>query len=148
MTAILWLVLVASVSADIYSCGGFVKSSVPIDYSKVQVKLLTPEGHLKHEEECNPRNGYYMIPVYNKGQYSLKVSAPEGWYFEPETVDFKLDGVNDPCTKNEDINFSLTGKYEVSTGADSSVCISHGKAVVEVCIFFPMSSVLLGWMVR
>ncbi|KAK6026819.1 hypothetical protein OSTOST_07199 [Ostertagia ostertagi] len=179
MAAFLWLALVASVSADIYSCGGFVKSSVPIDYSKIQVKLLTPEGHLKHEEECNPRNGYYMIPVYNKGQYSLKVSAPEGWYFEPETVDFKLDGVNDPCTKNEDINFSLTGfsisgvvnggtgsgpaglsltlkqngkvvdtattveggkysfkavagKYEVSTGADSSVCISHGKALVEV----------------
>ncbi|KIH56312.1 hypothetical protein ANCDUO_13507, partial [Ancylostoma duodenale] len=97
---------------------------------------------------------------------------------EPETVDFKLDGVNDPCSKNEDINFFLTGfsihgvvdggsgsgpaglsltlkqdgkiidtattteggkywfkavagKYEVSTGADSSVCISHGKAVVE-----------------
>ncbi|XGW13667.1 hypothetical protein V3C99_000189 [Haemonchus contortus] len=179
MAAILWFALAAGVSADIYSCGGFVKSSVPIDYSKIQVKLLTPEGHLKHEEECNPKNGYYMIPIYNKGQYSLKVSAPEGWYFEPETVDFKLDGVNDPCTKNEDINFSLTGfsisgivnggtgtgpaglsltlkqngkvvdtattveggkysfkavagKYEVSTGADSSVCISHGKALVEV----------------
>lgn len=28
---------------------------------------------------------------------------------EPETVDFKLDGVNDPCSKNEDINFVLTG---------------------------------------
>ncbi|KAK5973547.1 hypothetical protein GCK32_002058 [Trichostrongylus colubriformis] len=179
MTAVLWFALVASVSADIYSCGGFVKSSVPIDYSKIRVKLLTPEGHLKHEEECNPQNGYYMIPVYNKGQYSLKVSAPEGWYFEPEAVDFKLDGVNDPCTKNEDVNFSLTGfsisgvvsggsgsgptglsltlkqngkivdtaktvdggkysfkavagKYEVSTGADSSVCIGHGKALVEV----------------
>ena len=26
----------------------------------------------------------------------------------------------------------FAGKYEVSTGADSSVCISHGKAVVEV----------------
>ncbi|KAK6745442.1 hypothetical protein RB195_011895 [Necator americanus] len=165
--------------ADIYSCGGFVKSNVPIDYSKIQVKLLTPEGHLKHEEECNPQNGYYMIPIYNKGRYSLKVSAPEGWYFEPETFDFKLDGFNDPCSKNEDINFFLAGfsihgvvdggsgkgptglsltlkqdgkvidtatttengkysfravagKYEVSTGADSSVCISHGKAIVEV----------------
>ncbi|VDP04826.1 unnamed protein product [Heligmosomoides polygyrus] len=132
MKAILCFALLATATADIYSCGGFVKSSVPIDYSKIQVKtefseqihskarvvlvpvlfkvkLLTPEGHLKHEEECNPQNGYYMIPVYNKGQYSLKVAAPEGWFFEPETVDFKLDGVNDPCTKNEDINFSLTG---------------------------------------
>ncbi|WKY03099.1 hypothetical protein Q1695_016417 [Nippostrongylus brasiliensis] len=179
MKVVLLLTLFACASASIYSCGGFVKSSVPIDFSQIQVKLLTPEGHLKHEEECNPQNGYYMIPVYNKGLYSLKVSAPEGWYFEPESVDFKLDGVNDPCTKNEDINFSLkgfsisgivnggsgsgpaglsltlkqdgkvvdkattteggkysfravAGKYEVSTGADSSVCISHGKAVVEV----------------
>ncbi|VDL74561.1 unnamed protein product [Nippostrongylus brasiliensis] len=179
MRVVVLLTLFACASASIYSCGGFVKSSVPIDFSQIQVKLLTPEGHLKHEEECNPQNGYYMIPVYNKGLYSLKVSAPEGWYFEPESVDFKLDGVNDPCTKNEDINFSLkgfsisgivnggsgsgpaglsltlkqdgkvvdkattteggrysfravAGKYEVSTGADSSVCISHGKAVVEV----------------
>lgn len=28
--------------------------------------------------------------------------------------------------------YLLSGKYEVSTGADSSVCISHGKALVEV----------------
>uniref|UniRef100_A0A0K0DL83 Nodal modulator 1 n=1 Tax=Angiostrongylus cantonensis TaxID=6313 RepID=A0A0K0DL83_ANGCA len=120
-----------------------------------------------------------MIPVYSKGQYSLKVFAPEGWYFEPEVVDFNLDGVNDPCTQNRDINFFLTGfsihgvvdgvsgsgptglslilkqdgkvidstttteggkylfkavagKYEVSTGIDSSVCIRHGKTFVEV----------------
>ncbi|KAJ1348047.1 hypothetical protein KIN20_003259 [Parelaphostrongylus tenuis] len=178
---VLWFVLLLGhISADdIYSCGGFVKSSVPIDYSRIQVKLLTPEGHLKHEEECNPQNGYYMIPVYSKGQYSLKVFAPKGWYFEPEVVDFNLDGLNDPCTQNRDINFVLTGfsihgvvdggsgsgptglslilkqdgkvvdttttteggkysfkavagKYEVSTGADSSVCIKHGKTFVEV----------------
>ncbi|VDM61033.1 unnamed protein product [Angiostrongylus costaricensis] len=139
-----------------------------------------------------------MIPVYSKGHYSLKVFAPEGWYFEPEVVDFDLDGVNDPCTQNRDINFFLTGfsihgvvgdvsgsgptglslilkqdgkvidstttteggkylfkavagltpyillfeqlyesfgasgKYEVSTGIDSSVCIRHGKTFVEV----------------
>ncbi|KJH51010.1 hypothetical protein DICVIV_02868 [Dictyocaulus viviparus] len=120
-----------------------------------------------------------MIPVYNKGHYSIKLSAPEGWYFDPEIVHLNLDGINDPCTKNQDINFLLTGfsiygvvddgsgsgpsglpltlkldgkvvdstlttdggkysfkagagMYEVSTGEDSSVCISHGKAFVEV----------------
>ncbi|CAI4230520.1 unnamed protein product [Auanema sp. JU1783] len=97
-----------SAYADIHSCGGFVRSSIGLDYSKVQVKLLTPEGHLKHEEDLNPQNGYYMIPIYNKGKYSLKVSAPEGWYFEPEKIDIDLDGSTDPCSRNEDINFSLT----------------------------------------
>ncbi|CAI5450836.1 unnamed protein product [Caenorhabditis angaria] len=168
--------LVAATTANVYSCGGFVKSSASIDFSKITVKLLTTEGHLKHEEEVNPSNGYFMIPVYSKGQYSLKVSSPAGYYFEPDTFDFKLDGVNDPCSKNEDIIFKLngfsirgvvdgagaglnlvlksssgeqidstvttdggkyemkapSGKYEVSTGAGASECISRGKANVEV----------------
>lgn len=43
---------------------------------------------MKHEEECNQQNGYYMIPIYNKGSYSLRVSAPAGWYFG--TLSFTL----------------------------------------------------------
>lgn len=88
--------LAAAAHADVFSCGGFVKSDVPIDFSKIkvwlnlsllrqlhyiQVKLLTPEGHLRHEESVNAANGYYMIPVYTKGSYSIRVSAPEGWFF-------------------------------------------------------------------
>ncbi|EPB65244.1 hypothetical protein ANCCEY_15693, partial [Ancylostoma ceylanicum] len=33
---LLWCALFAYAAADIYSCGGFVKSNVPIDYSKIQ----------------------------------------------------------------------------------------------------------------
>lgn len=51
------------------------------DLHAFQVKLLTAEGNLKYETECNPSNGYYMIPVYNKAVYSIRVFAPEGWYF-------------------------------------------------------------------
>uniref|UniRef100_A0A0R3RZA1 Nodal modulator 1 n=1 Tax=Elaeophora elaphi TaxID=1147741 RepID=A0A0R3RZA1_9BILA len=95
-------------AAEVYSCGGFVKSpGVPIDYSKIQVKLFTAEGNLKFETECNPTNGYYMIPVYNKGDYSIRLFAPDGWFFEPSTFDLKVDGKNDVCTKGEDINFVL-----------------------------------------
>ncbi|GMR42470.1 hypothetical protein PMAYCL1PPCAC_12665 [Pristionchus mayeri] len=100
--------LAAAAHADVYSCGGFVKSDVPIDFSKIKVKLLTPEGNLRHEENVNAANGYYMIPVYNKGSYSIRVSAPEGWFFEPPTFDFKLDGSTDKCSLEEDINFSLS----------------------------------------
>ncbi|VIO90592.1 conserved hypothetical protein [Brugia malayi] len=112
MDKIKWLVLisisVSTVTAEVYSCGGFVKSpDVPIDYSKIQVKLFTAEGNLKFETECSPTNGYYMIPVYNKGDYSIRLFAPDGWFFEPSTFDLKVDGKNDLCTKGEDINFVL-----------------------------------------
>ncbi|KAF8358881.1 nra-4 [Pristionchus pacificus] len=100
--------LAAAAHADVFSCGGFVKSDVPIDFSKIKVKLLTPEGHLRHEESVNAANGYYMIPVYTKGSYSIRVSAPEGWFFEPSTFDFKLDGATDKCSLEEDINFALS----------------------------------------
>ncbi|GMT19361.1 hypothetical protein PFISCL1PPCAC_10658 [Pristionchus fissidentatus] len=105
---LLLAVLAESSYADVYSCGGFVKSDVPIDFSKIKVKLLTPEGHLRHEENVNAANGYYMIPVYTKGSYSIRVSAPEGWFFEPSTFDFKLDGTTDRCSLEEDINFALS----------------------------------------
>lgn len=116
------------------------KSSIPVDYSKIRVKLLTPEGHMKHEEECNVQNGYYMIPIYNKGQYSLKVSAPEGWFFDPEIIDFKLDGLNDPCTKNEDINFvlsafSIEGVVEGGSGsAGLPLTLSHNGKIIDSTI--------------
>ncbi|VDO76974.1 unnamed protein product, partial [Onchocerca flexuosa] len=107
-----WLVLIltsiSTVKTEVYSCGGFVKSpDVPIDYSKIQVKLFTAEGNLKFETECSPTNGYYMIPVYNKGDYSIRIFAPDGWFFEPSSFDLKVDGKNDLCTKGEDINFVL-----------------------------------------
>ncbi|CAI2354984.1 unnamed protein product [Caenorhabditis sp. 36 PRJEB53466] len=161
--------------ANVYSCAGFVKSKSAINYSDLKVKLLTVEGHLKHEEEVNPSNGYFMIPVYNKGQYILKVSSPAGYFFEPDTIDIKIDGVSDACSTNQDLIFELkgfsvrgvvdgappglllvltqngekidstvtqeggkyemkapSGKYEVSTGAGTSQCISRGKTSVEV----------------
>ncbi|CAD6199350.1 unnamed protein product [Caenorhabditis auriculariae] len=113
-------VVISNVAAQVFSCGGFVKSAVPIDFSKLKVKLLTPEGHLKHEEELNPQNGYFMIPVYNKGQYSLRVASPEGYYFDPEIFSFKLDGETDPCTKNKDIIFNLKS-FSVSGVVDGAV---------------------------
>ncbi|MCP9258688.1 Collagen-binding surface protein Cna domain containing protein [Dirofilaria immitis] len=87
---------------------GFVKSpDVPIDYSEIQVRLFTTEGNLKFETECSPTNGYYMIPVYSKGDYSIRIFAPDGWFFQPSSFDLKVDGKNDLCSKGEDINFVL-----------------------------------------
>ncbi|VDN06963.1 unnamed protein product [Thelazia callipaeda] len=99
---------ILTAKAEVYSCGGFVKSpNAVIDYSRIQIKLFTAEGNLKFETDCSPTNGYYMIPVYNKGDYSIRLFAPDGWFFEPNIFDLKVDGKTDVCTKGEDINFIL-----------------------------------------
>jgi len=45
------------------------------------VKLYTKQGSLKYQTDCAPNNGYYMVPVYDKGDYVLKVEPPPGWTF-------------------------------------------------------------------
>uniref|UniRef100_A0A914VZ87 Nodal modulator 3 n=1 Tax=Plectus sambesii TaxID=2011161 RepID=A0A914VZ87_9BILA len=94
---------------NVYSCGGFVKSSIPISYEKIFVKLYTSEGNLKYETDCAPNNGYYMIPVYTKGTYSVRVIPPKGWAFEPESIELKVDGETDACSQGQDLNFEFKG---------------------------------------
>uniref|UniRef100_A0A914E9F7 Uncharacterized protein n=1 Tax=Acrobeloides nanus TaxID=290746 RepID=A0A914E9F7_9BILA len=110
---IVWLFLALNLwgfcECKVISCGGFIKSFAKIDLTKIQVKLLTTEGNLKYETECNPNNGYFMIPIYNKGVYVFKIFAPHGWIFAPESIRIDVNGIDDVCTKGEDINFSLHG---------------------------------------
>ncbi|KAG7268727.1 hypothetical protein CRUP_012871 [Coryphaenoides rupestris] len=70
-----------AVSSDdiVVACGGFVKSDVEINYSLIE------------------------------GDFVLKIEPPLGWSFEPTRVDLHVDGVNDICTREQDINFVFTG---------------------------------------
>ena len=54
------------------------------------MKLYTKQGSLKYQTDCAPNNGYYMIPVYDKGEYVLKVEPPPGWTFGKNTVHVEL----------------------------------------------------------
>ncbi|GFT64984.1 nodal modulator 2 [Nephila pilipes] len=94
---------------DIFGCGGFVKSPFNINYSRVEIKLYTKHGSLKYHTDCAPHNGYYLIPLYDKGDYVLKIEPPSGWSFEPSSVDLHVDGTTDPCSLNQDINFNFKG---------------------------------------
>ncbi|KAG7214542.1 hypothetical protein INR49_023057 [Caranx melampygus] len=121
-----------TVSSDdiVVACGGFVKSDVEINYSLIEIKLYTKQGSLKYQTDCAPINGYFMIPLYDKGDFVLKIEPPLGWSFEPTSVDLHVDGVTDICTKEEDINFVFTG-FSVS-GTVLSKGHLLGPAGVEV----------------
>ncbi|XP_048489214.1 nodal modulator 1 [Plutella xylostella] len=94
---------------DILGCGGFVKSHANLDFSKIEIGLYTKDGALKERTECAPTNGYYFLPLYEKGEYVLKVHPPAGWSFEPSQVELLVDGETDRCSSGQDINFTFNG---------------------------------------
>ncbi|XP_015215763.2 BOS complex subunit NOMO1 [Lepisosteus oculatus] len=121
---------VARAEDIVVGCGGFVKSDVEINYSLIEIKLYTKQGSLKYQTDCAPINGYFMIPLYDKGDFVLKIEPPVGWSFEPNSVELHVDGVTDICTKGEDINFVFTG-FSVS-GMVLSKGQQSGPAAVQV----------------
>ncbi|KAH8331796.1 hypothetical protein KR074_012191 [Drosophila pseudoananassae] len=106
---------------EVVGCGGFIKSHAEIDFSKVEIKLLTKQGSLKDKTDCSPSNGYYFLPIYDKGDYLLSISPPPGWSFEPEQVELNFDGKTDVCSQGRDVNFvfkgfGITGQVALATG--------------------------------
>lgn len=117
-----WCFLVESrftTANEVFGCGGFIKNAnSDLDFSKVEVGLYNSQGSLKIKTDCSPSNGYYFIPLYDKGDYVLKVIPPPGWSFEPEQVPIKFDGTTDVCSQGKDVNFifkgfGITGKVEI-----------------------------------
>ncbi|KAJ4850945.1 hypothetical protein Tsubulata_030371 [Turnera subulata] len=115
------LLLISSISAasadSINGCGGFVEASsslvksrkasdTKLDYSHITVELQTVDGLVKERTQCAP-NGYYFIPVYDKGSFVVKINGPDGWSWDPEKVNVVVD--DNGCNRNEDINFRFTG---------------------------------------
>ncbi|KAK3160680.1 hypothetical protein QOZ80_1BG0062920 [Eleusine coracana subsp. coracana] len=107
----------AAASDEIHGCGGFVEagsglaksrkaSDSKLDYSHITVELCTVDGLVKESTQCAP-NGYYFIPVYDKGSFMVRVKGPKGWSWKPETVPVVID--QNGCNGNEDINFQFTG---------------------------------------
>lgn len=132
--AYLCIALTSVNSDEVQGCGGYVKSDVEINFSQVGIKLYTAQGSLKYETECAPNDGYYFMPVYDQGQYVIKVAPPSGWSVEPSKVAVTLDGQNDPCSRKEDINFHFKGFAvlgKVSSAASSNI---DGPAGVSVML--------------
>jgi hypothetical protein len=50
------------------------------------------------------------LPVYDKGEYLLKLEPPRGWSFEPTEVVLNIDdSKTDFCSQGKDINFIFKG---------------------------------------
>ncbi|KFK35418.1 hypothetical protein AALP_AA5G281800 [Arabis alpina] len=151
---------VYAVSADsIKGCGGFVEASSSLvrsrkgadgklDYSHITVELQTVDGLVKDSTQCAP-NGYYFIPVYDKGSFTLKINGPEGWSWSPDKVPVVVD--DSSCNNNEDINFrftgfTLSGKVLGAVGGESCTIKNGGPADVNVELLSsdeePIASVL------
>ncbi|XP_065096075.1 BOS complex subunit NOMO1 [Paramisgurnus dabryanus] len=126
------VVFVCGADEILVACGGFVKSDVDINFSLIEIKLYTKQGSLKYQTDCAPINGYFMIPLYDKGDFVLKIEPPSGWSFEPTAVDLHIDGINDICTKEQDINFLFTGFSVLGTVLSKGHLL--GPAGVEISL--------------
>ncbi|KAG7635346.1 unnamed protein product [Arabidopsis thaliana] len=137
---------VYGVSADsIKGCGGFVEASSSLvrsrkgsdgklDFSHITVELQTVDGLVKDSTQCAP-NGYYFIPVYDKGSFILKINGPDGWSWNPDKVTVVVD--DSSCNNNDDINFhftgfTLSGKVLGAVGGESCLIKNGGPADVNV----------------
>lgn len=77
---------------------------------------------MKDTTDCSPSNGYYFLPVYDRGDYVLRIAPPPGWSFEPEQIDVAFDGATDPCSLGQDVNFvfkgfGITGNVQLANDA-------------------------------
>ncbi|BBM99994.1 BOS complex subunit NOMO [Marchantia polymorpha subsp. ruderalis] len=147
MAALVLLHCVSSAAADsIQGCGGFVEASTALsklrrpsdpklDYSHMTVELRTLDGLIKDSTQCAP-NGYYYLPVYDRGTFVIKIKGLEGWSFEPEQVTAVVD--HNGCNNNDDINFrytgfSLSGKVLGAAGG-ASCSGTEGPAGIKVTV--------------
>ncbi|CRK90119.1 CLUMA_CG003837, isoform A [Clunio marinus] len=78
------------------------------DYSSIFIKLFNKQGNLKEKTEVS-ESGFFVLPIYDKGEYTIKVSAPAGYSFEPNEISFNFDGVDDICSQNKDVHFNFKG---------------------------------------
>ncbi|KAI3940108.1 hypothetical protein MKW92_014647 [Papaver armeniacum] len=133
------------IADSIQGCGGFVEASSyliksrkssdsKLDYSNITVELRTVDGLVKDSTQCAP-NGYYFIPVYDKGSFVIKIKGPEGWSWDPEKVPVVID--QNGCNANTDINFrftgfTLSGKVNGAVGGDSCNVKDEGPSNVKI----------------
>ncbi|PRP75877.1 hypothetical protein PROFUN_15413 [Planoprotostelium fungivorum] len=115
-------------------------STKELDYSAIKVKLSSSTGVVKDQTECAP-NGYYFLPITEKGLFTISVDGPAGWSFEPvqRTVSIGKDGQCLPVGEGsasaseidfEFIGFSVVGQV-TAPGCSSAADLSGVKVTLR-----------------
>lgn len=63
---------------------------------------------MKEKTEVS-ETGFFVLPIYDKGEYTIRVAAPAGYSFQPDEISLNFDGVNDICSQKKDVNFNFKG---------------------------------------
>lgn len=153
----LTVIYITSLAAadSIQGCGGFVEASSDLiksrkptdgklDYSHITVELRTIDGLVKDRTQCAP-NGYYFIPVYDKGSFVVQIKGPEGWSLDPDKVPVVVDHAG--CNANEDINFRFTGftisgRVVGAIGGESCSLKNGGPSNVNIELLSPSGDLI------
>lgn len=69
---------------------------------------MNKQGNLREKTEVS-ESGFFVLPIYDKGEYEIRIDAPAGYSFDPEMIKLNFDGVNDICSKKKDVNFNFKG---------------------------------------
>jgi len=98
-------------------------------FAKLELELLTTEGVSKEKIPCSP-NGYYVVPVYETGDFVLKLNSPEEWQFEPSQVAVTISA---GTVSDIDRNFYFKG-FQIS-GLVQSAGSKQGPDGVMIRLF-------------
>lgn len=134
--------------ADIFSCGGFVKSDVPINYKNVKVSssfssfYSHPPGEIAVARGSPEERGGVQLPErvlhdprLHQGPVLVEGGRPRRMALrfvsarskidtcsEKDVHTLNIDGQTDPCTRNEDINFVVNGNLFILCLCETGGC--------------------------
>eukprot|EP01132_Coremiostelium_polycephalum_P008344 gene8344-10249_t len=98
-------------------------------YDNIKIKLIsTLDNRIKEQTDCSP-NGYYFLPIYDKGDYYFEIEGPEGWNFESNRI---KKSINKKEECNEDINFILSGFRVEGYAKGDGECLDNKKGLQSI----------------
>ncbi|CAO1434626.1 unnamed protein product [Diamesa serratosioi] len=105
----------ANCQEDIVICTGNVHGEI-----NFKSLLHNKVGNLKETTEVSDE-GFFVLPIYDKGEYKIQIFGPPGLSFAPEFIELNFDGQTDICSLKKDINFvfkgfGITGKVNIFNG--------------------------------
>eukprot|EP01135_Chromosphaera_perkinsii_P008590 Nk52_evm32s1401 gene=Nk52_evmTU32s1401 len=99
---------------DILGCAGVIivkgKGS-KFDFSSLKVAVYVSVGSdsiMKYETVCSP-TGYFHVPIFGKGRFSVKILSNGEFDFEPDQVHVDLSQKNDDCRMGRELVFNFMG---------------------------------------